>query len=293
MRRLKAFHVFHVAAHSTSYSDAAEKLNITHGAVSKQIKVLENHLSQTLFYKQGRNVCLTKEGELLKGYTEQAFQALDTGVKKLNQLNNHALEVSCEPTLTMRWLMPRLGEFYAESGIDVRLSTAGGPVNLGATGLDMAIRRDDFNLTENYKQTPLVEEWVGPVFSPDYWQQVKDNLADVKLLHSSTRPDAWSHWASITEGTVNSGVLSQAASSQTFAHFYFCFQAAVDGLGAALGSYPLVADDLKRGNLIAPFGFVPSGHQYILLTQISEHDQPENPFVTWLRNELSRCVPSF
>ncbi|MCF7484620.1 LysR family transcriptional regulator [Vibrio sp. A2-1] len=293
MRHLKAFHVFHVAAHSTSYSDAAEKLNITHGAVSKQIKVLENHLSQTLFYKQGRNVCLTKEGELLKGYTEQAFQALDTGVKKLNQLNNHALEVSCEPTLTMRWLMPRLGEFYAESGIDVRLSTAGGPVNLGATGLDMAIRRDDFNLTENYKQTPLVEEWVGPVFSPDYWQQVKDNLADVKLLHSSTRPDAWSHWASITEGTVNSGVLSQAASSQTFAHFYFCFQAAVDGLGAALGSYPLVADDLKRGNLIAPFGFVPSGHQYILLTQISEHDQPENPFVTWLRNELSRCVPSF
>lgn len=293
MRRLKAFHVFHVAAHSTSYSDAAEKLNITHGAVSKQINVLENHLSQTLFYKQGRNVCLTKEGELLKGYTEQAFQALDTGVKKLNQLNNHALEVSCEPTLTMRWLMPRLGEFYAESGIDVRLSTAGGPVNLGATGLDMAIRRDDFNLTENYKQTPLVEEWVGPVFSPDYWQQVKDNLADVKLLHSSTRPDAWSHWASITEGTVNSGVLSQAASSQTFAHFYFCFQAAVDGLGAALGSYPLVADDLKRGNLIAPFGFVPSGHQYILLTQISEHDQPENPFVTWLRNELSRCVPSF
>ncbi|MEO9494852.1 MAG: LysR family transcriptional regulator [Vibrio splendidus] len=293
MRYLKAFHIFHVAAHSSSYSDAADKLNITHGAVSKQIKVLENHLSRALFYKQGRNVCLTKEGELLKGYTEQAFQALETGVHKLNQLNNHALEVSCEPTLTMRWLMPRLGDFYAESGIDVRLSTAGGAVNLDATGLDMAIRRDDFKLTESYKQIPLVEEWVGPVCSPDYWQQAKDNLADVKLLHSSTRPDAWSHWASITEGTVNSGVLSQAASSQTFAHFYFCFQASVDGLGAALGSYPLVADDLKRGNLIAPFGFVPSGHQYILLTQISEHDQPENPFVTWLRNELSRCVPSF
>ncbi|WP_286300232.1 LysR family transcriptional regulator [Vibrio apostichopi] len=293
MRHLKAFHVFHVAAHSTSYSNAAAKLNITHGAVSKQIKVLESYLSQTLFYKQGRNVCLTTEGELLKGYTEQAFQALDTGVKKLNQLNNHALEVSCEPTLTMRWLMPRLGDFYAESGIDVRLSTAGGAVNLGATGLDMAIRRDDFNVTEHYKQIPLVTEWVGPVFSPDYWQQVKDNLGDVKLLHSSTRPDAWSHWASITESTVNSGVLSQAAANQTFAHFYFCFQATVDGLGAALGSYPLVADDIERGNLIAPFGFVPSGHQYILLTQNSEHDQPENPFVTWLRNELSQCVPGY
>ncbi len=293
MRHLKAFHIFHVAAHSSSYSDAADKLNITHGAVSKQIKVLENHLSQVLFYKQGRNVCLTKEGELLKGYTEQAFQALETGVHKLNQLNYQALEVSCEPTLTMRWLMPRLGDFYNESGIDVRLSTAGGPVTLGATGLDMAIRRDDFNVTEHYKQIPLVEEWVGPVFSPDYWQQVKDKLADVKLLHSSTRLNAWSHWASITKDSeFDSRMVSQAISSQTFAHFYFCFQAAVDGLGAALGSYPLVVDDLNRGNLIAPFGFVPSGHQYILLTQDDNCDEPESPFVVWLKNELSQCVPT-
>ncbi|MFA0656184.1 LysR family transcriptional regulator [Vibrio sp. 10N.222.49.C12] len=292
MRHLKAFHIFHVAAHSSSYSEAADKLNITHGAVSKQIKVLENHLSQVLFYKQGRNVCLTKEGELLKGYTEQAFQALETGVHKLNQLNHQALEVSCEPTLTMRWLMPRLGDFYNESGIDVRLSTAGGPVTLGSTGLDMAIRRDDFNVTEHYKQIPLVEEWVGPVCSPGYWQQVKDNLDDVKLLHSSTRPDAWSHWGAITIDKVNGGEWSKARANQTFAHFYFCFQAAVDGLGIALGSYPLVADDLERGNLIAPFGFVPSGHQYILLTQDSNHEEPESPFVVWLKNELSQCVPT-
>ncbi|MCG9692779.1 LysR substrate-binding domain-containing protein [Vibrio sp. Isolate22] len=292
MRHLKAFHVFHVAAHSMSYSEAADKLNITHGAVSKQIKVLESHLSQTLFYKKGRNVCLTKEGELLKGYTEQAFQALDTGIQKLNQLKNHALEVSCEPTLTMRWLMPRLGDFYAESGIDVRLSTAGGAVNLDATGLDMAIRRDDFKLTESYKQTPLVEEWVGPVCSPEYWQQVKENLGDMKLLHSSTRLNAWAHWMSITKDAVDSEVLSQVAMNQTFAHFYFCFQAAVDGLGIALGSYPLVADDIERGNLIAPFGFVPSGHQYILLTQDSDQDESGHSFMTWLKSELSQCVPA-
>lgn len=66
MRHLKAFHVFHVAATSSSYSEAATKLHITHGAVSKQVKVLENYLSLPLFYKQGRNVYLTQEGELLK-----------------------------------------------------------------------------------------------------------------------------------------------------------------------------------------------------------------------------------
>ncbi|MGM2842342.1 LysR family transcriptional regulator, partial [Bacillus cereus group sp. Bce002] len=68
MRHLKAFHVFHVAAFSTSFTETADKLNITHGAVSKQIKVLENYLSLPLFYKQGRNLLLTKEGKILKDH---------------------------------------------------------------------------------------------------------------------------------------------------------------------------------------------------------------------------------
>lgn len=103
MRHLKAFYVFHITAESSSYSQAAEKLHITHGAVSKQIKLLENHLSQILFYKQGRGMCLTQEGELLKRYTDIAFNTLDSGVKQLTREGHHYLEVSCEPTLTMRW----------------------------------------------------------------------------------------------------------------------------------------------------------------------------------------------
>lgn len=287
MRHLKAFHIFHVAASSSSYSEAAHKLNITHGAVSKQIKVLEGYLSLPLFYKQGRNVHLTQEGELLKGYTEQAFQALDAGVNKLSQLKNQCLEVSCEPTLTMRWLMPRLSDFHLSSGADVRLSTAGGPVTLGTTGLSLAIRRDDFELFHDYKKMKLVDEWVGPVFSPEYWQQVKHDLSKVKLIHSQTRPQAWENWSS---SYGNSLLLDNA--NQTFAHFYFCFQAAVDGLGAAIGSYPLVVDDLKRGNLIAPFGFVLSGHNYILLSQKRSPDELEQSFTHWLQESLLQCVPT-
>lgn len=287
MRHLKAFHVFHVAASSSSYSEAANKLNITHGAVSKQVKVLESYLSQPLFYKQGRNVYLTQEGELLKTYTEQAFEALNRGVDKLHQVKNHYLEVSCEPTLTMRWLMPRLSGFYEDSKADVRLSTAGGPVTLGATGLSMAIRRDDFELPHNYKHTQLVNEWVGPVFSPDYWQQVKSDLSKVRLLHSQTRLQAWNDWFR----SYGSSSLSDNT-HQTFAHFYFCFQAAVDGLGAAIGSYPLVIDDLKRGNLIAPFGFVLSGHHYILLSQDRAPDELEQRFSDWLHQNLIQCEPT-
>lgn len=289
MRHLNAFHVFHVAATSASLTEAAKKLCITHGAVSKQIKLLESHLSKSLFYRQGRHLYLTEEGEILKKYTAQAFDALSTGVKEISHRHQQHLEVSCEPTLTMRWLMPRLSSFYQDHpNADVRISTAGGPVVLGSTGLSLAIRRDDFELIEEYEHTKLVEEWVGPVCSPNYWQHIQKDLTTAKLLHSQTRPKAWRDWATRTKQTTLSH-----CQSQDFAHFYFCFQAAVDGLGIAMGSYPLIMDDLKRGNLIAPFGFVSSGHRYLLLSQKNQqHDELEQSFSAWLKNELCTCVPS-
>ncbi|MGR5063381.1 LysR family transcriptional regulator [Photobacterium sp. DNB22_13_2] len=288
MRHLKAFHIFHIAASSPSLSEAANRLNITHGAVSKQIKVLEGYLGQALFYKQGRHLYLTQEGELLKQYTHTAFAALDDGVSQLKRSHQQYLEISCEPTLTMRWLMPRLTDFHNEvEGADIRLSTAGGAVALGATGLSLAIRRDDFKIEYEYNKVALVDEWVGPVFSPDYWQQVRHDYSQIKLLHSQTRRSAWEDW--VTRSGCNE---LEGCSNQTFAHFYFCFQAAVDGLGGALGSYPLVVDDLKRGNLIAPFGFTPSGHKYILLSQKRTPSDLEYRFIQWLVESLSGCVPT-
>ncbi|GAK84155.1 transcriptional regulator LysR family [Vibrio ponticus] len=140
MRHLKAFYVFHVAANSESYTDAAEKLNLTHGAVSKQIKTLEEYLSQSLFFKSGRNVVLTKQGKTLARYTSAAFTELERGVDTLTKTQQY-LEVSSEPTLTMRWLMSRITEFNEQHKTDVRLSTSGGPVTLGSTtGLSLAIR---------------------------------------------------------------------------------------------------------------------------------------------------------
>lgn len=286
MRHLKAFHVFHIAAESTSYSEAADKLYITHGAVSKQIKLLEMYLSKTLFYKNGRGMNLTQDGELLKRYTNVAFDALNTGISKLKETTSDYLEVSCEPTLTMRWLMPRLSNFYQSSEIDIRLSTAGGPVVLSEAGLAMAIRRDDFDIPSDYAKHNLVEEWVGPVMSPQYWNMIQNNHASITLLHSKTRPDAWDDWIAVSHHDLHLN-----KSNQSFDHFYFCLQAAVDGLGAAIGSFPLVADDLKAGRLIAPFGFCPSGHNYLLIRHSQNLKAKEERFQQWLGAELSNCTP--
>lgn len=299
MRHLKSFYVFHIAAASRSYTDAASRLNITHGAVSKQIKVLESYLGKSLFYRQGRQVCLTHEGELLAQYTQRAFGALGEGIDALSKLESKHLDVSCEPTLTMRWLMPRLAAFNLEHQTDVRLSTAGGPINLGENGLSMAIRRDDFDIPDDYHITPLVNEWVGPVCSSDYWLSVQEDLSKITLLHTQTRPNAWQDWLldntpehpQICHSLGTSLGLKGGRGSQYLAHFYFSLQAAQDGLGMAMGSYPLVQDEVLRGNLIAPFHFSASGHQYILLSKKDAASPLEQVFKTWLVAEFAMSLP--
>lgn len=286
MRHLKAFHVFQVAATAKSFTAAAKRLHITHGAVSKQIKLLEEYLDQVLFYRQGHRMRLTPEGQCLYTYTEEAFSALNKGIEVLSK-QAQCIDVSCEPTLTMRWLMPRLVSFNEKhSHMNVRLSTAGGAVVLGKNGTSLAIRRNDFIIPSEYQQTPLVAEWVGPICSIEYWRKMESNVDNITLLHSQTRLDAWSQWFS------SKGSTMQNNAQQTFAHFYFCIQAAQDGLGMAMGSYPFVVDELKRGNLVAPFGFSLSGHDYVLLSlKENSAQKSEIDLRTWLTDNMKECVP--
>lgn len=99
-------------------------------------------------------------------------------------------------------------------------------------------------------------------------------------------PHAWADWQQSTRCETFNG-----NTQQSFAHFYFCIQAAVDGLGAAMGSYPFVIDDIKRGNLVTPFGFVLSGCNYVLLSQDKKRTELEHKFITWLQTQMVECVP--
>lgn len=230
-------------------------------------------------------VVLTQEGMELRAFTNQAFSSLEKGVEQLRTTRLPHLEVSCEPTLTMRWLMPRMSQFHQQTSGDVRLSTAGGPVNLGSQGYHLAIRRDDFELTQPYQKQTLVAEWVGPVMSPQYWQSVQTKQQAMTLLHSQIRPLAWQKWLE-----EQSCEFTDAA-EQTFEHFYFCLQAAQDGLGAAIGSYPLVMDEIERGRLVAPFGFRFSGHDYVLLRQPRDETALERQFIEWLKQTMALSMP--
>jgi LysR family glycine cleavage system transcriptional activator len=169
--------------------------------------------------------------------------------------------------LLMRWLIPRLPAFQqAHPDINLQLVAGGGPFSFH-DGITAAIRRNDFDWGKQVHSLALFSEKVGPVCQPEALARMtiaegslRSLRPGTKLLHSATRPDAWRHWAQ------QQGMTLAGHSEQRFDHFYFSLQAAVAGLGIAIGPWLQVRDDLAAGLLSAPFGFTPDGSGYYLLS---------------------------
>ena len=148
----------------------------------------------------------------------------------------------------MRWLIPRLGGLQEAIGTqrELRLVSAGGSVPFAREGIDLAIRRADFDMGADVVAEPFLQERVGPVCRPALAKALARSgpLGGV-LLHTQSRPDAWRHWSELT------GVPLRAGREVRFEHFYLSLQAAVAGAGVAIGPLALVADDLASGTLCA------------------------------------------
>mgnify|MGYP003625158324 FL=1 len=281
---LAALPAFEAAARHQSFSRAAEELHLTHGAISRAVAQIEDRLGVELFVRRNRRVWLTVAGERLLKATSAALNGLDGAVEDIHRHDGASpiLTVSCEPSLAMRWLMPRLGGFReANPDLNIDLRLAGGPVDLLADGCDVAIRRADYGISEQYITTRLWAEHAGPVCDPDCWETIlAGNLSNARWLHARTRPDAWEVWKRA------SGSEATAASEQYFDHFFFALQAAVNRLGTAIGPLPLVYDDLKAGRLIAPLGMAPTGYDYVLITlDPPDRDPRISLFFDWLMAE--------
>ncbi|MCR8548007.1 LysR family transcriptional regulator [Salipiger sp. P9] len=261
---LPALACFRVAAELESFSKAAERLNLTHGAVSRAVRLLEEDLGTPLFERRNRAVFLTDVGRGLALVVGRGLGEIEEEVQRIKAEQVDApVTVSCEPTLMMRWLIPRMPQFHAaHPAADVRLLAGGGPVSLGS-GIDLAIRRNDFTWPGTYVARHLFDERIGPVCRPDMAAVFFDAgriKADATLLHTRSRPSAWATWAENTREPRLSGP------GQNFEHFYFSLQAAVAGLGVAMGPWHLVQNDIRDGLLVAPQGFCEDGSAYFLLS---------------------------
>lgn len=283
---LPALACFRVAAELESFSKAADRLNLTHGAVSRAVRLLEDDLGTALFERRNRAVFLTDAGRRLAQVVARGLGEIEEEARRIKAEHANApITVSCEPTLMMRWLIPRMAQFHAaHPTADVRLLAGGGQVALGS-GIDLAIRRNDFTWPETYLAQHLFDERMGPVCRPDkaaaFFGSDRMNAATV-LLHTRTRPSAWTTWADIT------GETYPANPRQDFEHFYFSLQAAVAGLGVAIGPWHLVQDDIRAGLLAAPRGFHLDGSAYFVLSaREPESGSTAAAFRRWLANLAS------
>ncbi|MFI5829244.1 LysR substrate-binding domain-containing protein [Streptomyces sp. NPDC051578] len=278
---------FEATVRHASMTAAARELHVTHGAVSRQIQNLERALGLTLFERGTRTLSPTPEARQLAAVVRDALDQIDTAARLISRRPiTGPLTLSCEPTLLMRWLIPRLPDLTAQApDLDLRLSAGGGPFHPDRDNADLAIRRDDFPFPPGLSSTLLFPERIGPVCRPDLAPSATapDGIAAGVLLHSATRPGAWDDWRRVT------GMTAVAGSEQTFEHFYLTLQAAAAGVGTAIGPYALVHDDLARGQLAAPHGFAPDGTGYHLLSRRPPEDDVRiSLLLAWLRAQAAR-----
>ncbi|MEU3093102.1 LysR substrate-binding domain-containing protein [Streptomyces massasporeus] len=278
---------FEATVRHASMTAAAQELHVTHGAVSRQIQNLERSLGISLFERQTRALRPTPQARQLAAVVRDALDQIDAAAQQIaHRAPAEPLTLSCEPTLLMRWLIPRLPDLAVSvPDVTVHLSAGGGPVFFERDDIDLAIRRDDFPFPEEASRTRLFAERIGPVCRPDLAALLTGagGVAQVNLLHTDTRPQAWDDWRRIT------GMRAETASQQTLEHFYLTLQAAAAGVGVAIAPYAVARDDLKRGQLVAPFGFVPDGTSYHLLSRRSpEQDGRVHRLTAWLRARTSQ-----
>ena len=258
---LNALRAFETASRLRSMSAAAAELGVTHGAISRHIRGLETEFGVPLLRRLPRSVEPTPPGAQLAATLGEAFDLVRLGVSRLAP---GPLTLSCSATIMMYWLIPRLGRFKRDHpAIALRLNVNYGEVDFVRDEISLAIRSSMFRAPQEVVIRSLLREDIGPICHPDYAARLRlrapDDLVRARILGTATRPAAWDEWLS----AIGRPDLS-LSSHERYDHFYLLIQAAACGLGLALAPRFLVEDEIRRGHLVAPLGFVTGPHDLSL-----------------------------
>lgn len=252
--------VFAVSARHLSFTRAAEELNVTTGAISQQIKQLEERLGFKLFLRRPRQLELTEEGNRLAAVVDEAYQAVGLEVKRLRSgVMSGIIRLRSVPSFLARWLMPRLPRLQARfPDIELHVTAEDSSLSLRDGDFDLAIDLNDGQMP-GFAITPLMEEKIFPVCSPALLGgrpslRHSTDLAWYPLLHDVT---AWrgSHdyaeWEHYLQAIGSAQV--NVRRGYTFNRNQLTMEAATAGMGVAIARQTLISGELKSGALIAPF----------------------------------------
>jgi LysR family glycine cleavage system transcriptional activator len=284
---LNGLRAFEAAARHLSFTKAAEELNVTQTAISHQIKRLEEELGVRLFVRQNRTLTLTAEARDYLPGIRAAFQDLRLATERMRRKDNaNTLTVTTIASFATKWLVPRLSRFQeSHPAIDVRVTTSTALVDFAQDGIDVGIRygRGSWPGLRAYW---LMADELFPVCSPallkgDPPLRKPEDLARHTLLHTShDMEDDWRLWLTAAGLPAN---LSKHP-GVTFDLQFTTVQAAIDGLGVAIGRTAIVESDIAKGRLVAPFAMtLPAEAGYYLVCPHTAADAPKiTAFRDWL-----------
>ena len=291
---LTALRAFDAAARHMSFALAAAELHVTPAALSFQIKSLEEHLGAPLFRRLNRAVELTEAGRALASSALDGFQTLAAGWRAAQRLQDHqTLTVTAGPAFTAKWLAPRLFDFaQAHPEIELRFSASLRIMDFNRDSVDVAIRFGLGNDPGLYA-LPLAHEWVLPVMTPEMAQRypTPESLAQAVLIVDESinflePPIDWRAWFRAMNVDVTPNV------GPRFSQADHAIDAALAGVGVALGRRALVIKDLADGRLVAPYPIaLPTGARFSFLCPAGTETRPQvAAFKTWILKEIEKTA---
>jgi LysR family glycine cleavage system transcriptional activator len=284
---LSALRAFEAAARHQNFSRAAEELHVTHGAISHQVRALEDQLGLPLFVRNGRNVRLNPDGARFAQAVESAFAQIAAAAEQLRPpALRRRLTVSSIPSFAARWLAPRLPAFIAlHPDIEVVLQSSGQLQDLAREGIDVGIRFGG----GDYPGL-LSERLMGDVYYPVVSPRYRDGrlpatpaaLAEAALLRSD---EPWLPWFKAA------GLdWSEPAGGLTFQDQTMLIRCALDGNGVALVRHAMVAPEIASGELVRLFDIsLPSAAEYFFVSppEAARRSQVK-AFKRWMLDEIAR-----
>lgn len=289
---LTALRAFDAAARNMSFAKAADELNVTPAALSFQIKSLEEHLGAPVFRRLNRAVELTEAGRALAPDAQVAFETLTRGWRAAQRTQDHqSLTVTAGPAFTAKWLAPRLFQFAQEHPeIELRFSATLRLMDFARDDVDVAIR---FGLGEDpgLYSLPLAEEWVTPVMLPEMAERfpTPESLADAVLITDESidfldPPLDWPAWARAMD------IPLPKVTGPRFSQGDHAVDAALAGIGVALGRRALVIKDLAERRLVAPYPFaLRTGARFRFICPEGAEARPQiAAFREWMLREIDK-----
>lgn len=258
MRRLPplaTLRAFEAAARLLSFKRAAAELHVTPTAISHQVRQLEEAIGARLFERRTRQVHLTPEGQVLLPVLRDGFDSFARVIEGLSRRQRRmTVTLSATPAFAAKWLVPRIADFRTvRPDIDLTILASLEVVDLDSGVADLALRYGD-GPYPGLIATPLTSDRFAPVANPRLGIRKPSDLKSATLLHSDwhrsdPRNPTWRHWLKLAgfEGV-------DPRAGIRFSDETHAIQAAVAGTGIALHSLLLVAEEIRTGTLVIPFG---------------------------------------